>query len=200
MSSSSFKGLTRFFKEKYSCEDKKNAIKYLCSTVWERDGTILYENPNNEPGAYKGLQLFESPVENKHVDDNCNHYTGYALQGVAKATNDELTGAGGTFSSTSINKYNWSRQSYAAKWNEEMGQFDCKITDLDDKSNFTFTLNMNKPKKISWLGYETNIIGANPTNLPDADAGFSSIGYYIAKPKDSPNNYTTYTNVYKLSA
>jgi hypothetical protein len=197
MSSSSFKGLTRFFKEKYSCEDKKNAIKYLCSTVWNRDGTILYENPNNEPGTYKGLQLFESPVENKHVDENCNHYTGYALQGLRNDTNEELTVAGGTLFATSIDGYNWSRQSYSASWNEELGHFDCKLTDLDDKSNFTFTLNMNKPKEISWIGYETNAISINPNNLAEGDSGFSAAGYFSALPEDSPKKYPSYETVFE---
>ncbi len=56
--------LRRMCKKKYSCEDKKNAIKYLCNTVWQREGTLLYENPNKEPGTYTGLQLFELPANN----------------------------------------------------------------------------------------------------------------------------------------
>lgn len=199
MNSSSFKGLTRFFKEKYSCEDKKNAIKYLCSTVWNRDGTILYENPDNEPGAYKGLQLFESPVENKHVDENCNHYTGYALQGLSDETNDSLNSSGGTFFTTSINGYQWSRQSYIASWNEKNSQFDCKLTDLDDKSNYSFTLPMNNPKLLNWVGYETNTISINPNNLAEGDSGFSATGYFNALLEDSPKKYPSYKTVYETA-
>ena len=191
--------LKRMCKKKYSCEDKKNAIKYLCSTVWERDGTVLYENPFKQQVAYKGLQLFEYPVENKHNDENCNHFVGYSLQGVPDETTNELIAAGGTFFSTSIDGYNWSRQSYSASWNEENGHFDCKITDLDDKSNFTFILSVNKPKKFKWVGYETNAIAINPTNLVDGDAGFSTIGYYNALSNDSPSNYPSYEKVYSLA-
>ena len=191
--------LKRMCKKKYSCEDKKNAIKYLCSTVWQREGTLLYENPNKEPGTYSGLQLFELPAENKHEDKECNHYVGYSLQGVPDATNEDLLGAGGTFFSTSIDGYNWSRLSYAANWNEEMGHFECKTTDLDDKSNYTFTLGMNKPTKISWRGYETNTIAVNPSNLVAGDSGFSGNGNYIALPHDSPSNYPSYDKVYSLA-
>jgi hypothetical protein len=191
--------LKRLCRKKYSCEDKKNAIKYLCSTVWQREGTLLYENPNNAPGKFAGLQLFELPVDNKHEDEECNHYVGYSLQGVPDATNEELLGAGGTFFSTSIDGYNWSRQSYSASWNEENGHFDCKIADLDDKSNYMFTLGMNKPTKISWRGYETNVISINPTDLDDGDSGFSGAGYYIALPNESPSNYPSYEKIYSLA-
>jgi hypothetical protein len=191
--------LKRLCRKKYSCEDKKNAIKYLCSTVWQREGTLLYENPNKEPGTYSGLQLFELPANNKHEDENCNHYVGYSLQGVRDTTNDEILAAGGTFFSTNIDGYYWSRQSYAANWNEELGHFDCKLTDLDDKSNYTFTLGMNKPTKISWRGYETNAIAVNPGNLIDGDSGFSANGYYIALPNESPSNYPSYPQVYSLA-
>ena len=186
-------------RKKYSCEDKKNAIKYLCSTVWQREGTLLYENPNKEPGTYTGLQIFELPANNKHEDENCNHYVGYSLQGVLDTTNDELLAAGGTFFSTNIDGYYWSRQSYAANWNEELGHFDCKLTDLDDKSNYIFTLGMNKPTKISWRGYETNAIAVNPGNLVDGDSGFSANGYYIALPNKSPSDYPSYAKVYSLA-
>jgi hypothetical protein len=194
---SSCGGLKLLCGKKYSCEDKKNAIKYLCSTVWNRDGTILYENPDNEPGAYKGLQLFESPVENKHVDENCNHYTGYALQGLSDETNDSLNSSGGTFFTTSIDGYQWSRQSYSASWNEKNSQFDCKLTDLDDKSNYSFTLSMNNPKLLNWVGYETNTISINPNNLAEGDSGFSAAGYFIALPEDSTKNYPSYETVYE---
>lgn len=197
MSSSSFKGLTRFFKEKYSCEDKKNAIKYLCSTVWNRDGTIRYENPSKEPAAYQGIQIFETPIENKHIDTECNHFIGYSIQGLRDETNDSLNSSGRTFFTTSIDGYQWSRQSYSASWNEKNSQFDCKLTDLDAKSNYSFTLSMNNPKLLNWVGYETNAISINPNNLAEGDSGFSSAGYYIASPEDSPKNYPSYETVYE---
>ena len=199
MSSSSFKGLTRFFKEKYSCEDKKNAIKYLCSTVWNRDGTIRYENPSKEPGAYQGIQLFELPIENKHIDTECNHFIGYSLQGVRDETNDSLNSSGGTFFTTSINGYQWSRQSYIASWNEKNSQFDCKLTDLDDTSNYSFTLPMNNPKLLNWVGYETNTISINPNNLAEGDSGFSATGYFNALLEDSPKKYPSYKTVYETA-
>jgi len=199
MSSSSFKGLTRFFKEKYSCEDKKNAINYLCSTVWNRDGTIRYENPSKEPAAYQGIQIFETPIENKHIDTECNHFIGYSIQGLRSETNDDMNLSGGTFFTTSIDGYNWSRQSYSASWNEKHSHFDCKLTDLDDKSNYSFTLSMNNPKSLNWVGYETNAISINPNNLADGDAGFSAAGYFIASPEDSPKNYTSYETVYETA-
>jgi hypothetical protein len=59
-----------------------------------------------------------------------------------------------------------------------------------------FTLNMNKPTKISWRGYETNVISINPTNVADGDSGFSGAGYYIALPNESPSSYPSYAKVY----
>ena len=123
----------------------------------------------------------------------------YSLQGVPDTTNEELLGAGGTFFSTSIDGYNWSRLSWVAEWNEELGHFDCKLSDLDDKSNYMFTLGMNKPTKISWRGYETNVISINPTNLADGDSGFSGAGYYIALPNKSPSDYPSYAQVYSVT-
>ena len=128
------------------------------------EGTIEYAPPENSTKLYEAFNV----LKRKYIDRHGNYALYKSLQLNSQTVLDNLTSAGATPSTVSI-------QGVVASYDQNTGQIKLEIVDMDDKSTWTCTGNGKK-----FIG-TTLEFGVNTAAKNDGALGGGNVGGFTLK-------------------
>ena len=141
-----------------------------------RKATIEYAQPENSTKSLEGFSVFKL----NYIDPLGNYALYKSLQLNSQTVLDNLTGAGATTSTVSI-------QGVVASYNRNTGQIKLEIVDMDDKSTWTCVGN-GKIFRGTTIEFSLNTAAKNDAALFGGNVG----GFTLKKLEIAPPGYENF--------